>query len=124
MREANEQLLEVTSYIPPHRTLRFEPLRRDDDPRPTLPKEEVKLELKPLPSSLRYAFFDSNSEFSFIVNSSLPTIDVDALYEVLISHRSAISYSINDLKGISPKLCMHRILLEDMPSLPLKVEGD
>ena len=73
----------------------------------------MKLELKPLPSSLRYTFLDSNSEFPFIVNSSLPNIDVDVLCDVLISHRSAIGYSINNLKGISPKLCIYRILLED-----------
>ena len=46
-REANDQLLEATSYIPPHKTSRFEPLRKDNDPRPTLLKEKVKLELKP-----------------------------------------------------------------------------
>ena len=113
MWEANEKLLEVTSYIPPHITWRFEPLKKDDHPRPTLLKEEVKLELKPLPSSLRYIFLDSNSEFPFIINSSLPSIDVDALCDMLLSHRSALGYSINDLKGISPKLCMNRILLED-----------
>ena len=73
----------------------------------------MKLELKPLPLSLRYAFLDSNSEFPFIVNSYLPRNDDDALCDVLISHRSVIGYSINDLKGISPKLCMHRTLLED-----------
>ena len=33
MREANKQFLEVTSYIPPHRTSRFKPLRKDDDPK-------------------------------------------------------------------------------------------
>ena len=58
-------------------------------------------------------FLTLTMNFLFIVNSSLPSIDVDALYDVLISHTSFIGYSINDLKGISPKLCMHRILLED-----------
>ena len=32
---------------------------------------------------------------------------------MLLSHKNALGYSITDLKGISPKLCMHRILLED-----------
>ena len=71
--------MKATLYISPHRTSRFEPLRKDDDPKPTLPNEEVKLELKPLPSNLRYVFLDSNSKFSFIVNSSLSSSNVDAL---------------------------------------------
>ena len=38
---------------------------------------------------------------------------VDALCDELLNHKNAIGYSINDLKGISPNVCMHRILLED-----------
>ena len=43
----------------------------------------------------------------------MPNNCVDALCDKLNSHKNAIGYSINDLKGISPKICMHRILLED-----------
>ena len=71
------------------------------------------MELKPLLSNLIYAFLDSNFKFPLIVNSSLPSSNVDALYYELNSHKNTIGYSINDLKGISPKICMHRILLED-----------
>ena len=92
---------------------RFEPLKRDDDPKVTTLNEKVNLELKPLPSNLRYAFLDSTNDSPFIVNSSLPNNDVDALCDMLFSHKNALGYSITDLKGISPKLCMHRILLED-----------
>lgn len=28
-------------------------------------------------------------------------------------HKSVLGYTIDDLKGISPTFCMHRILLED-----------
>jgi len=28
-------------------------------------------------------------------------------------HRNAIEYAIDDLKGIYPFVCMHRILMED-----------
>ena len=76
-----------------------------------MPNEEFKLELKPLPSTLRYAFLNSNYKFPFIVNSFLPNDKVDALCDVLLSHEGAIGYSINDLKGISPNVCMHIILL-------------
>ena len=113
MQDANEQILEVTPYFPSQRPSRFEPLRQEDDPKGTPPSEELKLELKPLPSTLRYAFLDSDFKFSFIINSAFPGENVDALRDKLNNHRNAIGYSINDLKGISPKICMHRILLED-----------
>ena len=71
------------------------------------------MELKPLPSNLRYAFIDSNFKFPFIVNSSLLSDNVDALYDELLNHKNAIGYSIYDLKGIGHNVCMHRILLED-----------
>ena len=84
IQEANVKLLDATSYFPPHRTSRSEPLRRDDDPKSTSPNKEVKLQLKPLPSNLRYAFLDSNFKFSFIMNSFLPNDNVDALCDVYL----------------------------------------
>ena len=113
VQEANEQLMQVVPYQPFQRTSRFEPLRSEDDPKDTTPSEEVKLELKPLPSNLRYAFLESDSKFPFIVNSSLSNDYVDALCDKLLDLKNAIGYSINDLKGIGPNVCMHRILLED-----------
>ena len=71
------------------------------------------MELKPLPSNLRYAFLDPNFKFFFIINSSLPSDNVDTLCHELSRHKNAIGYSISDLKGIGPNICMHRILLED-----------
>ena len=113
VQEVSEQILEVIPYQSSQRPLRFEPLRQEDDPKATISSEEVKLELKPLPSNLRYAFLNSDFKFSFIINSVLPSDNVDDLCDKLNSHKNAIGYSINDLKGISPKICMHRILLED-----------
>ena len=75
--------------------------------------EEFKLELKHLSSNLRYAFLDSHFKLPFIVNSFLPSNNVDALCDELLKHKNAIGYSINNLKGIGPNVCMHRILLED-----------
>ena len=71
------------------------------------------MELKPLPSNLKYAFLDSNFKFPFIVNSSLLSDNVDALCDEFLNHKNSIGYSINDLKGIGSNISMHRILLED-----------
>ena len=37
------------------------------------------------------------------------------MIRVLSDHKSAIGWSVADLKGISPTICMHRIHLEDDP---------
>ena len=65
-------------------------MRRKDDSEATVTSEKVELELKPLPSNLRYAFLDSDSKYPFIVNSSLPNDCVDSLCDKLNSHKNAI----------------------------------
>ena len=48
-----------------------------------------------------------------IVNANLNAAQVDSFLRVLRKHRKAIGYTMYDLKGIHPSLCMHRILMED-----------
>ncbi|CAM8934262.1 unnamed protein product [Rhodiola kirilowii] len=76
-------------------------------------KESCTVELKPLPASLRYEFLGPNSTYPVIVNASLTDVETRRLLDVLRKYRPALGYSIDDLKGISPDLCMHRINLED-----------
>ncbi|XP_031096950.1 uncharacterized protein LOC116001201 [Ipomoea triloba] len=66
-------------------------------------EQAPKVELKPLPSSLRYAFLGSNSTYPVIISSSLKEEQVEELLTVLRKHRKAIGYSIGDLIGIDPK---------------------
>ncbi|CAM8940661.1 unnamed protein product [Rhodiola kirilowii] len=75
-------------------------------------KEPCKVELKPLLASLRYEFLGPKSTYPVIVNASLTDVETQKLLDVLRKHRPALGYSIDDLKGISPDLCMHRINLE------------
>ncbi|GJV31880.1 hypothetical protein Tco_1392280 [Tanacetum coccineum] len=35
------------------------------------------------------------------------------LIEVLKAHKSALAWKISDIKGIDPKFCTHKILMED-----------
>ncbi|XP_057251811.1 uncharacterized protein LOC130591881 [Beta vulgaris subsp. vulgaris] len=72
-----------------------------------------KLELKPLPSHLKYAFLDDAEECPVIVSTKLTDSQLSQLLTVLRMHKKAIGYSIDDLKGISPDFCMHRINLEE-----------
>ncbi|KAG7548081.1 Integrase catalytic core [Arabidopsis suecica] len=72
-----------------------------------------KVELKPLPKGLRYAFLGNNSTYPVIVNDALTDEQVHLLLTELKKYRKAIGYSLDDIKGISPSLCTHRIHLEN-----------
>ncbi|CAN6586226.1 unnamed protein product [Malus baccata var. baccata] len=71
------------------------------------------LELKPLPSHLKYVFLGEDQTLPVIISSSLTTQEEDKLIRVLKEHKSAIGWTLADIKGISPTTCMHRILLEE-----------
>ncbi|CAN6678271.1 unnamed protein product [Malus baccata var. baccata] len=71
------------------------------------------LELKPLPSHLKYVFLGEQETLPVIISSSLTTQEEDKLVRVLREYRTAIGWTLADIKGISPTTCMHRILLEE-----------
>ncbi|CAL8988498.1 unnamed protein product, partial [Prunus brigantina] len=48
-----------------------------------------------------------------IIASDLSPLEEDKLIKVLRDHKNAIGWTIADIKGISPTMCMHRILMED-----------
>ncbi|KAG7588690.1 Reverse transcriptase domain [Arabidopsis suecica] len=72
-----------------------------------------KVDLKPLPQGLRYAFLGTNSTYPVIINAALNDDEVNLLLSELRKYRKAIGYSLSDIKGISPSLCNHRIHLEN-----------
>ncbi|CAM8926067.1 unnamed protein product [Rhodiola kirilowii] len=74
--------------------------------------KEFEGELKPLPSNLRYEFLGSNSTYPVIVGATLNEHETSKLLHVRKTNRKSLAYSVDDLKGISPSLCMHRINLE------------
>ncbi|CAN6679378.1 unnamed protein product [Malus baccata var. baccata] len=71
------------------------------------------LELKPLPSHLKYVFLGEDQTLPVIISSSLTAQEEDKLIRVLKEHKFAIGWTLADIKGISPTTCMHRILLEE-----------
>ena len=70
------------------------------------------LELKPLSDSLKYVFLGPNKTLPVIIAADLTLEQEVQLIEVLRDHQAAIGWSIADLKGISPSLCMHHIYIE------------
>ncbi|XP_060965226.1 uncharacterized protein LOC133034202 [Cannabis sativa] len=71
-----------------------------------------KLELKPLPSHLKYAYLGENDTLPVIIASNLVVEDEGALLEVLKKHKKAIGWTMANIRGISPTICTHKILLE------------
>ncbi|GKB92179.1 reverse transcriptase domain-containing protein [Tanacetum coccineum] len=101
----------------------------NDDPSSPLPPKELnikelktikssiddppKLELKDLPSHLEYAFVEGTDKLPVIISKELKDEEKAALLKVLKSHKRAIAWKIFDIKGIDPRFCTHKILMED-----------
>ena len=71
------------------------------------------MEQNPLPSHLRYAYLGEASTLPVIISASLTAAEENKLLRVLRDHKDAFSWSLADLKGTRPSMCMHHILLED-----------
>ncbi|KAH9697871.1 hypothetical protein KPL71_023794 [Citrus sinensis] len=72
-----------------------------------------KLELKPLPNTLEYAFLGEESTLPVIISSSLNDEQKGKLLDVLKEHKGALGWTIADIKGINPVDCMHYIHLHE-----------
>ncbi|KAM5584774.1 hypothetical protein ABKV19_004235, partial [Rosa sericea] len=71
------------------------------------------LELKPLPGHLKYVYLGDKETLPVIISSSLTPTQEERLVEMLKKHKTAIGWTLADIRGISPTTCVHRILLED-----------
>ena len=71
--------------------------------------EPLKLELKPLPDTLKYAFLGESETLPVIISSHL---DKDQEGKFL-EHKKVIAWTIADIKGINPSMLMHQIHLEE-----------
>lgn len=70
-------------------------------------------ELKELPKHLKYVFLGENPLQHVIIRSLLSKVEEEKLLRVHKTHRGALGWSVDDLKGISPTYCMHKIKLEE-----------
>ena len=71
------------------------------------------LTLKELPSHLKYEFLEPEKRKPVIISAALTEDEKQKLLVILRKYKEAIAWSIDDLKGINPSICMHKILLED-----------
>ncbi|GKA05286.1 reverse transcriptase domain-containing protein [Tanacetum coccineum] len=97
-----------SSTLPPEEQ-KFEELRTVEPSSDKLPE----LELKDLPPHLEYTFLEGIDILPIIIAKDLKDENKTALLKVLRSHKRAIAWKISDIKGIDPKFCTHKILMED-----------
>jgi hypothetical protein len=75
--------------------------------------EPPKKELKPLPDNLKYKFLGPAETLPVIIASDLLAAQEEKLLDVLREHKEAIGWTIEDIKGISPSVVMHKIHQEE-----------
>ncbi|RDY11441.1 Retrovirus-related Pol polyprotein, partial [Mucuna pruriens] len=71
------------------------------------------VELKPLLEHLKYAYLEDDQKLQVIIANNLQSEQEERLLHVLRKHSKAIGWTLADLPGINPSICMHRILLEE-----------
>ena len=71
------------------------------------------LELKLLPSHLKYAFLGESEKFSVLMFAFLIEIQEEKPLKVLRNHKRAIGWTIANIRRISPSICTHKILMEE-----------
>ena len=69
--------------------------------------------LKELPKHLKYAFLSEERSKPLILANDLTIEKEQKVVEILRKHQEAIAWSVEDLKGVNPSVCMHKILMEE-----------
>ena len=69
--------------------------------------------MKELPNHLKYEFLELEKRKPVIISTALTKAEEHKLMEILRIYKEVIAWSIEDLKGISPSICMHKILLNN-----------
>ena len=62
---------------------------------------------------LKYAFLQPEKAKSVIILVGLTELEEQKPLEILRKYKETIAWYIDDLKGIGPSICMHKILLEE-----------
>ena len=69
--------------------------------------------MKKLPRYLKYAFLELEKAKLVVISAALTELEEQKLLVFSKKYKEEIAWSIEDLKGINPSICMHKILLED-----------
>jgi len=116
----DEKVKELEAYLDPMSivsigqwTPSFEPLISPQVKVEASLVQPYKLERKPLPSDLKYAFLGEDESYPIVISSKVSIEQEQELLRMVRKHKKAIGWTITNLKGISPLLYTHRIYLEE-----------
>ncbi|KAM2622716.1 hypothetical protein TB2_027309 [Malus domestica] len=114
-KEEHAELVAALESLPQHHGKPSNPIPIPVSTNTLLPSviQAPVLELKPLPDHLKYVFLGNEETLPVIVSSSLTALEEEKLIRVLKEHKTAIGWTLADIKGISRTTCMHRIFLEE-----------
>jgi hypothetical protein len=111
--QRDEELEETTKGLEPQdgsaEEEKFEDIGEIKPEEPEVPE----VDLKPFPKGLNYEFLGPDKTYPVIVSDELSPEENEKLLNLLKKHRKVIGYLINDLKGLSPAFCTHRIPIEE-----------
>ena len=65
------------------------------------------------PKHLKYAFLGEEKSKLVIIATNLTSEKEKEVVDILRKHEEAIPWSVEDLKGINPSTCIHKILMEE-----------
>ncbi|KAM6547440.1 hypothetical protein CsatB_019116 [Cannabis sativa] len=91
----------------------FEALPRERETLKASAEEPPNVQLNQLPKGLKHVFLGDGQTFPVIISSDLQLSQELQLLELLRKYKLAIGWTFADLKGISPRICTHRINLEE-----------
>ncbi|KAK9076094.1 hypothetical protein SSX86_004427 [Deinandra increscens subsp. villosa] len=112
-----EELMEVVTFLDAQKKTMYESSKVElsNTNQRLLPSilQAPELELKTLPDHLKYAYLGEKETLPVIISNKLTSEQEQELVNTLKNHKEAIGWTIADIKGLSPSLCMHKILMEE-----------
>ena len=114
LEEGLPEPLDLLATLPSWRRIEeILPLFNKEEAQEVVKEEPPKLNMKPLPTELKYTYLEENKKWHVVISSSLTTPQEVCLLEVLRRCKKAIGWQISDLKDISPLVCTHHIYMEE-----------
>ena len=69
--------------------------------------------LKELLKHMKYVFLEKEKPKPMIIETNLTTKKEEKVKDIMRTHKEAITWLVEDLKGISLSICMHKILMDE-----------
>ena len=62
---------------------------------------------------MKYVFLEKEKPKTMIIETNLTTKKEEKVKDIMRTHKEAITWLVEDLKGISLSICMHKILMDE-----------